>query len=648
MELALQSLEQTLADLDRLAPNAPLLALGQTVFWDEPMKAGVALAAKRKFVAGVHDTDYFAKLPGIPHPSAEAGLKFVAVPHNDTKTRGLWSAAAEFSALFGSESVVTRDTFLKHGLRLEKVLPGRPTILDEASEAFGWRGVVAIADETPVTAEVPLDAVYPAIAETLRWAIDRTLASVSEPDRLLARDRADVLVRMLDAARAGAPTLAELYRRILPDIYAFVAGERIAFESTRTTELLQFNTATADRPRFELVDAFLRPETSEIARRAYDEAIAGSEMYGLDRFMSGAIPFDLVIPGRGRGTVRIARRAIVIMTPKPQFVTLKKPVQSVQDLAEAIEGKFGTGCTLIGKAVTLIGMLAREHVFVFHEGASSYVKHSRKLHQLLRQAGLDVKAHPILRVRYRAWDALSKCHSWLKLPEPLVAPFGAEEICGPSFAARWREVGEEQRELLGSLKTLRRPMDLVQFLEHHAGSSWKCLAKEYQGLYERLRLLEHEVAALKDERRKLYGHLAELKRRRVAAEVRKGEHWRAKIFEQTPSRTDMAERDLLAKAVEHEVHEIAQTKQRIRELLTRQRDVARDPEVQAIHDRRRAIEREAELKRLRLIRSAIIATKGLESANLRPAAWWFPVVCSDGGWFKETVATAETYLEPLT
>src|SRR5437879_840141 len=65
---ACTTLEEVLEELGRVAPTAPFLALGQTVLWDEPMKAGVALAAQalgkgRKLVGGVHDTDYFAKLP---------------------------------------------------------------------------------------------------------------------------------------------------------------------------------------------------------------------------------------------------------------------------------------------------------------------------------------------------------------------------------------------------------------------------------------------------------------------------------------------------------------------------------------------------------------------------------------------------------
>ena len=644
METALQTLEQTLADLDRIAPDVPLLALGQTVFWDEPMKAGVASATKRRFIGGVHDTDYFAKLPG---GTGQHEPGFVTVPHNDTRTKGLWSAAAEFSALFGSETVITKENLLKHGLRLEKILPGRPNLLDEATEAFGWRGVVSTADDAPVTADMPIESVYPALRDTLKWAIGQTLECISEPDRLLANERAARLEQLIEGTRRESSTLADFYRRLLPSIYSFVAGEDLSIEATRTTELLQFNTATCDRPRFAVVDLFLQPESAEGTHNAYNEALRGSEIYGLDRFMSGAIPFDLVVPGHGRGTVRIAPRAVVIMTPQPLFISLRKPIRSVRDLAEAVEGKFGTGCTLIGKAVTLIGMLSSEFVFVFHEGASSYVRHSRKFHQLLVARGATMRPNPILRVRYHAWDAIAHCYSWLKLPEVLQRPFGAEEICAPSFAARWREVAEEQSALLERLKTLRRPMELVEFLETEAGASWKCLATEYLSLHSRLATLESRVHELKDERHAKYRQLSEQRKARSDAEQRKGEHWRERIFEKVATAEDWAERDRLTSAVEHIVHEIAGTRQSIRALLSRQREIARDPEVQGIHERRRGIEREAELKRLRLIRSAIVSTKGLQNASLRPSAWWFPILCPDGGWFKETIRTAECYLEPL-
>ena len=84
MEDFCRSQQKALEELERLAPGAPFLALGQTVFWDEPMKGGVVqtcrqLGVDRRFVAGVHDTDYFAKYPHRELKSGYAALQRACV-----------------------------------------------------------------------------------------------------------------------------------------------------------------------------------------------------------------------------------------------------------------------------------------------------------------------------------------------------------------------------------------------------------------------------------------------------------------------------------------------------------------------------------------------------------------------------------------
>lgn len=650
MPCATLSLEQALSDLQTIAPDAPFLALGQTVLWDEPMKGGVALASRRlgydrRLVAGVHDTDYFAKIPS----GERKPCKFKTLAHNDTTTKGLWSAAAEFSSLFGSETVVTREQFLRAGLKLGKVLHQRPDLLDEATEAWGWRGIVSLDEHPPVTAEVPMRALLPELESGLAWALEESLECLTGEGRDEAVKFADTLrERFCEAADAPNLTLGAFYKRLLPALYEMCAHHDVPLEPTATTELLRFNTGTCALPRFQLLARFIEPASAAEACAAYDEAIAGSEMYPLPRFGTGAIPFDLVIPGLGRGTLRVAPRAIIVMTREPQFISLKAPVTNLEQLASAIEGKFGDGCTLVGKAVTLIGMLASEFVFVFHEGASSYVSSSRKLHQLLDAAGFPIAPNPILRVRYNAWDNLRTCCAWLRLPDPLRRPFGAEEVCAPTFSSRWRQVADEQDALLEALGKLRRPIELIRHLDASVGGFWQELAAEYEQLHGLLEGLKESIECLRSERMALHAALRGLKRERGERERAKGAHFRAEIFERDPSAEQLAERARLAEAVEDTLHQIAHTENEIHRLIRKQAEIVAAPDVLQAHARRREIEAEAELKRVRLIRHAVMASKGMRKGNQRPSAWWFPLLSPDGLWFRSTVENAECYLEPLS
>lgn len=646
MDACCPTQSDALDELDLVAPGAPLLGLGQTVFWDEPMKAGVALAAAergRRFIAGVHDTDYFGKLA-----LGRGKRGFKALAHNDTTTKDLWSAAGEFSILFGSETVVTREALVAAGARLAKVVRARPGLLDEVTEAWGWRGLVSLSENSRIVADVPLGPLFDELNATFDWALTSSMEAIAGcegPGQEENAERLRSIVCDASEPREGQ-TLSTFYRRLLPPMLDLVAGRHVEAETTATTELLRFNSGTAGLPRFELLGLFVDPATRETAVKSYDEAVHGTETYTLDRFGTWAIPFDLVIPGVGRGTLRLAPKAIVVMTPTPQFVSLKRPITSLEELAAAIERKFGTECTVVGKAVTLIGMLAREFVFVFHEGASPYVSRSRRLHGLLEPVW-PAALNPILRVRYEPWDALAICCAWLELPEPFRQPFGVEELCAPSFAARWRQVVAEQAELLDQLGRLRRPLDFIRFLADSHGQSWKRLAEEYEAIHGRLERLEREIKEIKRQKAGVLDEIRECKRARVDAEIAKGVHWRERIFERNPSEADFEERRRLDERVREAIHAIDEAKRRWHDLQARQDALVADPEVRDAHDRRRNIELESELKRLSLARNAIITTKGLEHAGHRPAAWWFPIVCPDGRWFRETVRSARYYLEPL-
>ncbi|MFY8053607.1 MAG: hypothetical protein ACOVP2_13380, partial [Armatimonadaceae bacterium] len=122
-----------------------LLALGQTVFWDEPTKAGILTRLKEStpgatVTVGIHDTDYFAKSPR--HPKIDASAHYAILGHDDWMTRGLWSAAGELHRIFGSEDPPTLAALTEqgganiHAIRSTAVDPD--TTLSMLTAADGW------------------------------------------------------------------------------------------------------------------------------------------------------------------------------------------------------------------------------------------------------------------------------------------------------------------------------------------------------------------------------------------------------------------------------------------------------------------------------------------------------------------------------
>lgn len=649
MDVPCRSQAETLAELEQKAPNAPFLALGQTIFWDETMKAGVILASQsagyqRPFVAGVHDTDYFAKSPLRSRKG-----EYKALPHNDTTTKGLWSAAGEFSSLFGSETVITREQLQKAGAKVAKVAAERPGYLDEATEAYGWRGIVSMHAEPQITAEKPLGPLFNELYKTLDWAVEESLGLLSGPSAARSHDKAEEIRSIFcdEWDRSEDLTLAEFYERLLPKYYSLTAGEPVSLETTRTTSLLQFNTETCGRARFDLLGLFLDPATRGLAEESYNAAVAGSEMYTLDRFGTGALPFDVFVPGHGRGTLRLGNRGGVIMTPTPVGFSFRQPIRCNADLAAVLEKRFGPDCVLIGKAVSLIGMLAREFVFVFHHGASGYVWRSRKMHQALASGGNRLELNPILRVKYEPWDALASCSAWFRLPEPLKRSFGVEELSGSSLALRWRQVAQGQRERLELFGDLKRPKDLIAFLQKEIGGHWECIGTAHEALHLVFDDLNDQLGELRKRKKALLAEMKDLSAERIRKEEESGRHWRERIFEKSPTDADWAERRRRQEEVQNLIHRMDEKRLEWRKLQDEQEMLVGSEGIVRAREQRQSIGFEAELMRMTLIREAVIASQGLEQAGHRPAGWWMPLVSPDGEWFRETFRHAQFCLEEL-
>ncbi|MEP0767273.1 MAG: hypothetical protein HRF45_12145 [Fimbriimonadia bacterium] len=659
---------ETLAHIATAYPDTRLLTLGQTVFWDEPIKAILRRALDDhgmpiQMLLGVHDTDYFSKLPG----HAGAGDGYRLLPKNDGSTRDLWTAAGEISQLFGCETVVSRDLYLEHGVAFDRIARdypgGRDALLEQKTEAWGWRGLAKVGDDHRVAGEIPLREIGTAIESLLRWGIENTLSCLPCPEhRAEAQRFADDLMGCVHEFCVENPdsTLRDLYGWCLRRMYAQLL--RYGPENVRmvaTSELLRLDADTAHLPRFRLLDLFLQPETRPICEKAYNDALEGAAMYGLERFGPGALPFDVIVPGRGRGTLRLTDKYIVIMTPQPMFFSLRAPIRSAAELAVRLSEAFGGPVPVVGKAVTLVAMLSAEFLFVFHEEGSMYVSRTRRMNDLLRASGIPIEQHPILRIRYETWSSLSATQTWIRLPEHLANAFGQDEIQGPSFAQRWRAVVGEQRALLDELATIHRPRDLMALLQRRCRGRWDVLQQDYERLLSQVRVLEEQDSASREQVAALFAELRASKREYAELERKKGEDFRARM---RPLLDRLAEGEAVdaeirteeeRRAAEFDVR-LALLRSRMREVRaaiadarTRRRAAFGSLEARAVREARRAIEREADLARLRMVRNAVLTVEGLIHTNHRPSAWWLPLLSPDGAWFRRMAETAQMYLEPL-
>lgn len=643
-----------LAHLRAQYPESPFLALGQTVFWDEPVKAALRRLLDDsglggQMVVGVHDTDYFAKTT-----IRRSGQKrFVLMPHNDGTTKTLWSAAGEISTLFGSETFPSRHEFVRCGVAFEKVAgaapEGRQAFLDAMTEAWGWRGLVYTGSRDLIVNSISLKEVGDGVIQMLTWgfenAIDQVVPGCCHGE---ARKVAETIVGWCRSFRAENPdkTLSHLFQYVLPKLYELLLGRPAENTTvTSTTDLLRLTPETAALPRFRFVDLFLKPETRELAISAYNEAVSGSEIYTLDKFGAGALPFDVLIPEHGRGTLRVTPRVLFVETPQPIAIGLKRPIESIHDLAEALHHRFQDRVTLVGKAVSLISMLSQEFIFVFNEEGSMYVWRTRRMNDILSERNVPLDMRPLLRLRYNTWDALSVANSTLRPPRHLAAAFGRKEITAQEFAAGWRNVVAEQRDLCARLAELKKPAQLLEYLrDKDPVSPWEERLAVYDDAKATLVRLRGSAAAVKARTRESYARLVELKRNSQTVQQEMGVHYRC-TEEWTP------EEHARRRAFEQELQRLERDKRAVRSeivaLKSERWAIERGQEATAARSKLVEVEDAAELERLRLVRYALLTIEGLTHTNHRPSAWWLPMVDSCLEWFRRIAETTEAYTEPL-
>lgn len=671
------SVAPALAEVRARWPQARLAAFGQTVFWDEPVKSVLmpmldAHHPDARVLVGAHDADYFGKCPGL-----SAGEPFVVCGHSDDPaTRDLWAAVGEMSALFGAEKVPTRRALAELGVHVDKLLASgdeaeRAELLRHGTTAWGWRGVVQPGHSGAVFRDVATADALPAFRELLQWALQETLGQIEDADARGSQAAARWLLDAFDeqAAQPGNAALTDLFQSLWPVFYERLLGhvpKRVRV--TGTCELFRFNRRTCRRARFRVLRHFLDPKTAALCRDAYSEAVEGSGMYELERFGANSMPFDLVVPGKGRGTLSLSDEHLVVDTDPHIVIDLPAPVRTADALAAAIEDALGPDVALVGKAVALAFMMTSEFVFVLNEQGSVYVPRTRAMARRMSAGGVEVDLCPVLRIRCHTWDSLSATHVRLRLPEHLAAAFGAEVVSGKHFARRWRAVVRQQERLLDRLARAQSPQDLMELLGHEAHPRWLERLQAYVEAHAKLLQLQRTIDEAKHQADALRDRVKELKTLRGKLQRLRGKM--SRMVKPLQSALDSLETDKAPKenidAAREELvcyrdgelpdldkrlgaieTEIRQCDARRKQTIAKYRQIETGPEAQQARALVAEVEGDAEAQRLVMAAQAFRVVESLPYTNDRPTAWWLPVVDPEGHWYRAILESAELSVEAM-
>ena len=472
----------------------------------------------------------------------------------------------------------------------------------------------------------------PALLQLLDWCFDESLSNLDEETAAKGRNTAETVrswaASFLESCR-GDSTLSDLYQHLLPKFYELLLQfEPSNFSVTSTVSLLRFNQTTAHLPRFSFVGLFLEPSTRDVAKSAYSKAVAGGGMYALDHFGPNALPFDVVVPGVGRGTLHVEGSHVTVdFQPVPITVEATEPITTVGALAEVLAGRFGDLVVLVGKAVSLISMLSAEYILIFHETASGYTTRTTKMNEALRAKGVVLKLNPIVRLQYRSWDSLAGItESRLRLPKHLDNSFGlnGQSISANDFAVRWRTVIASERNRIEALKQARSLRQVIRHLEDH--SDHEHWLGRLEALNRAILSIKSEYDASADVRAHIDGlkaRINSLKLNRTDLEARSGDARRARQAGLAVDITEIENVEMYKRAYERS------------KIVTDARKLINE------------IDFEASTAKLQSARSAFLTTEVLPHINSRPTAWWLPMVDPTGTWFDNIADSVEARLEEV-
>ena len=623
---------------------------------------------------GIHDADYFSRIPSnLALPDG-----WTILPHSDGTTKDLWVATGEISTLFGSETIPSRDLLTACGVQIDKIARdypgGRTALIETATEAWGWRGLVYEDSANEVSCCMPLSDALPHLIDLLSWGFDHTVDSLAEPAAAqLAKNEAGHLLNGMRSYAESHPdaTVTEAFLHLLPGLYGRLLGYNPSnLEMTRITEVFKFNESTASLPRFRVLGAFLDPATRAICQDAYNASVEGADINRLDKFCPGAIPFDLVVPGKGRGTICLLEDSVTIDLDEPVLIPVSSPPATAEELASIIMSQFGPDAALVGKAVTLVLMMTSEYIFVLNEEGSSYVPLCEKMAGLMREKGVEFDFYPILRIGYRTWDSLSACDAVFSLPGHLASVFRKGDITSLEFADSWQSAVRDASARLDRLARLTGTEELLFMLTEDQTDLWIERLAAYRNANAELRAFSERTEPMKIESVRLRDLSYQIKQDVQSMEAQKGDHFRREVKPRRDALYDIeaagqadsqeAER-LRGEIEEHEKHR-AELESRIAlmrddaqrahnrslEMKNAVQSLEKGEEVKECRLTIKSIEYEAELARLWLVRDALLVSKGLTFSNHRPSAWWFILADPELRWFSKVIETAQFRWEEIS
>ena len=185
----------------------------------------------------------------------------------------------------------------------------------------------------------------------------------------------------------------------------------------------------------------------------------------------------------------------------------------------------------------------------------------------------------------------------------------------------------------------------MSYLEEHDDRCWCDLRSEYDKQLDTLKQFAAQSEILRGRVDEHQEEMQNWQRERLELERRKGEDFRRS--QPLTDRQAAARAQAFDEPIEVLRERIAATRTLLSEFKRQRRLLERGPEAAAARTRLVEIVRDAQMARLEMVRSAFLTLEGLEHTQLRPSAWWLPLVDPSGAWLDAMAAGTQARLEPL-